>query len=468
MQSEEEIRRQFEAIIAGLKPGEFRDVDQVIAQVQGIARDEGEGASTRSSLRRAPRTEPATFTVRISLNDSRPVIWRRLELRSDLLLIQVHTAIQEAFGWWNYHLHRFAIGADPFDRAAERFDCPEEVIYEDDGFPLTTEVRLDETIGHPGDVLHYVYDFGDNWDLTIELESVVDGEPDLPARIVAGERAAPPEDCGGLRTARELGEVLEDLEAFDLELANTALLSPLAGFIDWGIRPEVLAFASMFRGSADGDQMLAALLRQPRSTTEERIAHLAPLMKYLEHVGDGVALTAAGYLKPKDLDAIATFVPAVQGWIHSRTREVDCTVALDFRLSLQKFGLLRKARGVLACTKIGVKARMDPEFLWQHLAARLLLNDDDDFTMQARTAYLLAVASGDDDPEESAARWLAQLGWTTGRNRVAVEGWVVSRMNDHARDVLTNLSTAPVSWRDRKPSPVASDLARAALFVIST
>jgi len=439
VESEEEIRRQFEQIIAGLKPG--------------------------SSLRRAPRAEPAIFTVRVSLNDSRPVIWRRLELRSDLLLIQVNTAIQEAFGWWNYHLHRFAIGADPFDPTAERFDCPEEVTYEDDGHPLTTEVRLDETMGDPGDVLHYVYDFGDNWDLAIELESVTEGEPEIPARIVAGERAAPPEDCGGLRTARELSEVLDDLEAFDLQVANTSLMSPLAGFIDWGIKPEVLAFASMFRGSPDGDQMLAALLRQPRSTTEERIAHLAPIMKYLEHVGDGVPLTAAGYLKPKDLDAIAGFVPTVQGWIHSRTREVDCMVALDFRLALQKFGLLRKAKGVLACTKAGAKARTDPEFLWQHLASRLLLKDDDEFTLQAHIAYLLASATGDADPNELAARWLAQLGWSTSRDRVPVEGWVVRRRNGDVHDLLTNVSITPVSWREREPTPVASDLARTALFV---
>jgi len=468
VQSDEEIRRQFEQIIAGLKPGELRDVDQVIAQVQGFADQEAHEAqevSTRPSLRRAPRTQPATFTVRISLNDSQPVIWRRLELRSDLLLIQVHTAIQEAFGLWNYHLHRFAIGADPFDRAAERFDCPEEATYEDDGFPLTTEVRLDETMGDPGDVLHYVYDFGDNWDLTIELESINEHEPEMPARIVAGERAAPPEDCGGIRTAMELSEVLDDLDTFDPEAATAALMSPLAGFIDWGIRPEVLAFASMLRWSPDGDLMLGALLRNARSTTEERIEHLAPIMKYLEHVGDGVPLTAAGYLKPKDLDAIATFIPAVEGWIHSRTREIDCDVALDFRLALQKFGLLRKAKGTLSCTKAGSRARRDPEFLWHHLASRLLVEDDDEFTNQARIAYLLAMAMGDAEPEESAARWLTQLGWNLGRNRGPVEGWVVRRKNDSAHDVLTNLSTGPVSWRDHEPTPVASDLARTALFL---
>jgi len=48
VESEGEIRRQFEEIIAGLKPGELRDVDQVIAQLPGAARQEVEGTSSRS------------------------------------------------------------------------------------------------------------------------------------------------------------------------------------------------------------------------------------------------------------------------------------------------------------------------------------------------------------------------------------------------------------------------------------
>ena len=208
------------------------------------------------------------------------------------------------------------------------------------------------------------------------------------------------------------------------------------------------------------------LLSQPLSTPEQRTAHLAPIKKYLEHVGDGVPLTAAGYLKPKDLDAIAAFIPAVRGWIHSRTREIDCDVALHFRLALQKFGLLRKAKGTLACTKAGSRARRDPEFLRHHLASRLLVEDDDEFTNQARIADLLAMAMGDAEPEESAARWLSQLGWNLGRNRGPVEGWVARRKNDSAHDVLTNLSTGPVSWRDHEPTPVASvNPARTALFL---
>ena len=464
MQSDEEIRRQFDAIIAGLAPGELRDVDQIIASIAGTGRALADPRPSRPSQRRQSRPAPATFTVRVTLIDSQPAIWRRLELRSDALLIHVHQAIQSVFGWWDYHLHRFAIGDHPFGSNAERFDCPEEAEIESDGFPLTTEVRLDETLGEVGDRLHYIYDFGDNWNLVIELESITEALPDVVARCIAGERAAPPEDCGGLRTESELREVLEDPAAFDLEETNSALMDPLAGLADWGVKPIVLAFASMFRGTPDADAMLAAVLRTPRTTPDERTDHLAPITRYLDHVGEGVPLTAAGYLKPADLDAIALVVPTVQGWIHSRTREVDCDAALGFRLALQCLGLLRKAKGVLSCTKAGSRARKDPEFLWRHLASRLLVADDDEFTGQARIAYLLATASGDSDPEALAASWLAQLGWAFRSDRAPVEGWMVHRSNPDVSVVLTNLSTSPVSWRDSAPSAVASDLAHAALL----
>jgi len=465
MESDEEIRRQFEEIIAGLAPGELRDVGEIIASIAGTGRALADPRPSQPSQRRPPRPAPATFTVKVTLIDSQPAIWRRLEVRSDALLIHVHQAIQSVFGWWDYHLHRFAIGDDPFSPNAERFDCPEEAAIEDAGIPLTTEVRLDETLSELGDRLHYIYDFGDNWNLVIELEAITEAIPDVVARCIAGERAAPPEDCGGLRTESELREVLEDPAAFDLEETNTALMDPLAGLADWGVKPEVLAFAAMFRGTPDADAMLAAVLRAPRTTIEERTEHLAPITGYLEHVGEGVPLTAAGYLKPADLDAIALVVPTVQGWIHSRTREVDCDVALDFRLALQRFGLLRKAKGVLSCTKAGARARKDPEFLWRHLASRLLMADDDAFTTQARIAYLLATASGHPDPEARAASWLAQLGWAFRSNRAPVESWMVHRSNPDVSEVLLHLSTTPVSsWRQTAPSAAASDLARAALL----
>lgn len=40
-----------------------------------------------------------------------PPVWRRLELRGEMRLDEVHAVLQAAFGWEDYHLHRFSPGS---------------------------------------------------------------------------------------------------------------------------------------------------------------------------------------------------------------------------------------------------------------------------------------------------------------------------------------------------------------------
>lgn len=167
------------------------------------------------------RPQPATrqvLTVRVDLHRSTPPIWRRLELRSDLSLEDVHTVLQTAFDWAGYHSWRFAAGGAPFDDDAQQFLC--EFDFEEgedpDGVPAG-EVRLGELLQTEGDTLEYLYDYGDGWDLGIVIDSVREAEADdAPARAVGGRRAAPPEDFGGLRDEEDLRAGLEDPAYFDV------------------------------------------------------------------------------------------------------------------------------------------------------------------------------------------------------------------------------------------------------------
>lgn len=63
------------------------------------------------------------------------------------------------------------------------------------------KVNLSQLGLQPGTLFEYRYDFGDNWEHIVEVEPLTyHFNPDWLPTVVAGERAAPPEDCGGAHT----------------------------------------------------------------------------------------------------------------------------------------------------------------------------------------------------------------------------------------------------------------------------
>ena len=134
------------------------------------------------------------------LGVSRPPVWRRLSVRSDMRLDRLHAAIQAAFGWQDCHMHVFT-------SAAGEFGVPDREL----GVMDERRVRLGELIGGVGDRIRYTYDFGDDWEHEIVVEELLDADP--AARypvLVAATGACPPEDCGGSWGYAELKEILAD------------------------------------------------------------------------------------------------------------------------------------------------------------------------------------------------------------------------------------------------------------------
>ena len=104
-------------------------------------------------------------------------------------------------------------------------------------------VRLFEVAPRVNDSFVYEYDFGDGWEHLVLVEKILtreEGAGDLPV-CLAGVRACPPEDCGGVPgyesflqaigdpTHEEHGAMLAwvggkfDPEAFDLRKVNRHL-----------------------------------------------------------------------------------------------------------------------------------------------------------------------------------------------------------------------------------------------------
>lgn len=135
------------------------------------------------------------------LGVTKPPVWRRVQLRADTRLDQLHEILQAALGWENYHLHAFSFGEEEFGPRDPEL-----------GLDFSDERRV--TLGELTDIgarLRYTYDFGDNWEHEILVEDLLDPDPETRYPIlVAAKGACPPEDCGGTWGYADLKEILAD------------------------------------------------------------------------------------------------------------------------------------------------------------------------------------------------------------------------------------------------------------------
>jgi hypothetical protein len=147
------------------------------------------------------RTGPAdVYQLKVGLRGAKPPIWRRLEVRSDTTLAQLHWIIQVAFGWDDSHLH-------VFETPYGDFGIPDAEL----GHHPADSVTLQQVLTNQRDRLTYTYDFGDDWRHDITLEKILDPDPSVTyPRCTAGRRATPPEDCGGIWGYAYLLDVLAD------------------------------------------------------------------------------------------------------------------------------------------------------------------------------------------------------------------------------------------------------------------
>jgi hypothetical protein len=464
----EELLRRFQAAISGM---ELDDLQQLAIDLPLLAGRVPQRPA-RPRRRRPPRESLASYRIRVDLDRARPPIWRRLDVRSDATLDVVHQVLQAAFAWTDSHLHRFALGGSPFDSHSELFLCPYDVEEGEDSGTPASEMRLDETLQEPGDVLRYVYDYGDSWELTLRLEQVLPAAEQAPtAACVDGRRATPPEDCGGITDAHELAEVLDDPAHFDVDVVNEALLGPYLVLREYGVHPQLVDIVNRLRFTDIGDDLaerLAALgSPAPEPTPDEMAAALRAHLWFLDRAGEGgIELTSAGYLKPADVEEASRLVPAMGDWIGKHNREVHCAPLLDFRQSLQAMRLLRKYKGKLLLTRAGEAVRGRPERVWQHLAARLATGGSQAFGDEAGLLVLAYAATSPEAPlpRSSVIAALDHLGWRRQDGR-PLELYDVYGIEHSPYGVLVNVYPRPRTFSEREGlGPVAAALAHAALL----
>lgn len=165
-----------------------------------------------------PAWPPAAsvYQLRVVLRAVSPLIWRRVLVRDDRTLADLHAVLRAAFGWSDSHLHRFNVHGREYDGTYE-----------------SCEVRLADLGLRVTERLVYDYDLGDLWRHDIRVEQILDGEVGRTYPVcIGGRRAGPPEDCGGpwaflertqphrifaitVRVAEIIGQILDDVTVLD-------------------------------------------------------------------------------------------------------------------------------------------------------------------------------------------------------------------------------------------------------------
>lgn len=151
------------------------------------------------------------YQLKITLKDIMPAIWRRIQVPSTYDFWQLHSTIQDAFGWTNSHLHKFVYIDINSDDPIE-FGIPIEPDFEDE-LPVLTgwQHKISRYITSDTGRVSYIYDFGDYWQHRIELEEILPYVKGIKYPIcLDGERNGPPEDCGGPHGYADLLEILSD------------------------------------------------------------------------------------------------------------------------------------------------------------------------------------------------------------------------------------------------------------------
>ncbi|MBU1662577.1 MAG: plasmid pRiA4b ORF-3 family protein [Chloroflexi bacterium] len=175
------------------------------------------------------------YQIKVTLRDSSPPIWRRIQVRSDTRLDELHLILQDVMGWDNYHMHQFVIQGEYYGQPCD-----------DDFMDMRNEskYKLSDLVSGEKFKFVYEYDFGDSWEHSLLVEKILPVEKGIQYPVcIKGKRACPPEDVGGVWGYASFLEAINDPknpeheeylewvggefdpEKFDLDEVNAALNS---------------------------------------------------------------------------------------------------------------------------------------------------------------------------------------------------------------------------------------------------
>ncbi len=142
--------------------------------------------------------------LKITLKDIEPKIWRRFLVSDFWTFDKLHRIIQKVMGWENYHLFEFKFGNI-------RVLPPDEGYLEENELD-PKKIKIERYVDKEKQKFEYIYDFGDSWEHEVIVEKITEDkieDVDKYPKCIEGERACPPEDCGGIGGYERFLELLK-------------------------------------------------------------------------------------------------------------------------------------------------------------------------------------------------------------------------------------------------------------------
>ena len=169
----------------------------------------GDSLAALNRLPSVPSDDSVVYSLRISLDGSKPSIWRRILVKG-VNLEMLHQIIQLIMGWNDAHLHGFEVRRTRVPIAEEGASIDERAI------------SIAQLYAANIKKFYYTYDFGDDWRHTVAIEEV---SALLPALVypqcIAGKGTVPLEDVGGMRSWSMLLEAIRHPEkAYEEEIGQ--------------------------------------------------------------------------------------------------------------------------------------------------------------------------------------------------------------------------------------------------------
>lgn len=176
---------------------------------------------------------PSVYQMKVTLKGIRPPIWRRFQVPGHVSFYQLHLVLQTVMGWEDHHLYQFVV---------DGLELSDPTTAAEFGLKNAEETLLHQLLYQEKGKFVYEYDLGDGWEHEVWLEEILPLNENMPyPQCLAGARACPPEDCGGVWGYIDLLTVMADEahpdhgsklawlgesfdpEAFDVDKVNDSL-----------------------------------------------------------------------------------------------------------------------------------------------------------------------------------------------------------------------------------------------------